>query len=114
MDRTDINRVAQNVLVPILAEIYDYSDLRNLDIGSTGNFPGIDLADDTARVTIQVTATPGLEKVKHTLEQFLLDREEFDPPLVKRYDRVIVYILTERQKTYSQTSIDEILAGRFE
>ncbi len=113
MDRTDINRVAQNILVPIFAGTYGYSELRNLDIGSAGNFPGIDLADDTAQVTIQVTATPGLEKVKHTLEQFLLDREEFDPPLVKRYNRVIVYILTERQRTYSQTSIDELLAGRF-
>lgn len=113
MNRTDINRVAQNVLVPILAEIYGYSELRNLDIGSTGNFPGIDLADDTARVTIQVTATPRLAKVKHTLEQFLLDRKEFDPPLVKRYDRVIVYILTERQTTYSQSRIDKLLADRF-
>lgn len=113
MDRTDINRVAQNILVPIFVETYGFSDLRNLDIGAGGNFPGIDLADDTARVAIQVTSTSGLEKVKHTLEQFLQDRAEFDPPLAKRYDRVIVYILTERQKAYSQTSIDSLLAGRF-
>ncbi|MEP7352523.1 MAG: SMEK domain-containing protein [Acidobacteriota bacterium] len=113
MDRTDINRVAQNILVPIFAEAYGFSDLRNLDIGTHSNFPGIDLADDTARVSIQVTSTSGIEKVKHTLDQFLLEREEFDPPLAKRYNRVIVYILTERQRTYSQTSIDTLLAGRF-
>jgi len=62
MDRTDINRVAQNILVPIFAETYGFSDLRNLDIGSDANFPGIDLADDTARVDIQVTSTSGIEK----------------------------------------------------
>lgn len=113
MDRTDINRVAQNVLVPILNEVYCYSQLRNLDIGTGGNFPGIDLADDAARVAVQVTSTPGLEKIKHTLEQFLQDRPEFAPPLAERYDRLIVYILTEKQKTYSQPSIDSVLAGRF-
>jgi tetratricopeptide (TPR) repeat protein len=113
MDRTDINRVAQNVLVPIFDVIYGYSKLRNLDVGTGGNFPGIDLADDIARVTIQVTSTPGIEKVKHTLEQFLKDRPEFNPPLAKKYDRLIVYILTEKQRTYSQTSIDLVLEGRF-
>jgi tetratricopeptide (TPR) repeat protein len=113
MDRRDINRVAQNVLVPIFNEIYGYSQLRNLDVGTGGNFPGIDLADDAARVAVQVTSTPTLEKVKHTLEQFLQDRPEFEPALANRYDRVIIYILTEKQKSYSQQSIDSVLARRF-
>ena len=113
MNRTDINRVAQNILVPIFNVIYGYSQLRNLDVGTGGNFPGIDLADDDARVAIQVTSTPGIEKVKHTLEQFLKDRPDFQPPLAKRYDRLIVYILTEKQQTYSQTSINSVLQGRF-
>ena len=113
MDRTDINRVAQNILVPIFREIYGYSQLRNLDVGTSGNFPGIDLADDAARVAFQVTSTPDLEKVKHTLNQFLRGRPEFQPPFAKRYDRLIVYILTEKQKTYSQSSIDSVLQGRF-
>jgi hypothetical protein len=114
MDRTDINRVAQNVLIPIFNKIYGYSQLRNLDVGTDGNFPGIDLADDAARVAVQVTSTPGLEKVKHTLEQFLQDRAEFTPPLTERYDRLIVYILTKKQNTYSQSSIDSVVSGRFQ
>src|SRR5580704_10518027 len=97
MDRTDINRVAQNVMVPVFAEIYGYSHLRNLDIGTSGNFPSIDLADDVARVAIQVTATPTLDKVKDTLSKFLEDRANVQPPLAKRYDRLIIYILTEKQ-----------------
>jgi tetratricopeptide (TPR) repeat protein len=113
MDRTDINRVAQNVLVPLFAETYGYTKLENLDIEGGGNFPGIDLADDEARVAIQVTSTSGIEKVKHTLEQFLEPRPEFDPPLAKRYDRLIIYILTEKQKSYSQASLDAVLQGRF-
>ncbi len=113
MDRTDINRVAQNVILPLFKEVYGYSQLRNLDVGADGNFPGIDLADDEARVAIQVTSTPGLDKVKHTLEQFLKDRPEFQPPLAKRYDRLIIYILTEKQKTYSQESIDSLLNNGF-
>ncbi|MGK7916114.1 MAG: SMEK domain-containing protein, partial [Prochloraceae cyanobacterium] len=113
INRTDLNRVAQNILVPIFKEIYGYSQLRNLDVGTSGNFPSIDLADDIARVAIQVTSTPGIEKVKHTLNQFLKERDEFDPPLSERYDRLIIYILTEKQKTYSKPSIDNVLEERF-
>lgn len=113
MNRTDINRVAQNVLVPIFEVVYGYSQLRNLDVGTGGNFPGIDLADDAAKVAIQVTSTHRLEKVTHTLEQFLKDRPEFQPPLAERYDRLIVYVLTEKQRTYSQASIDSVLQERF-
>ena len=110
---TDINRVAQNFLVPVLQEIYGYDKLRNLDVNTGGNYPGIDLADDEARVAIQVTSTPDLEKIKHTLTQFLRDRPGFAPPLAKRYDRLIVYILTEKQRSYSKASIESVLAGRF-
>ncbi len=113
MDRTDINRVAQNVLVPLLSEVYDYRQLRNLDIGRDANFPGIDLADDDAQVAIQVTSTSSIDKIKHTIQQFLKKRPEFATPLRRKYKRLIVYILTEKQKTYSQESFDRILDGRF-
>lgn len=68
MDRTDINRIAQNVLVPVFSEIYGYSKLRNLDVGNGGNYPGIDLADDALRVAIHVTSTPHQLKNEPTLK----------------------------------------------
>jgi len=61
----------------------------------------------------EMTSTSSLEKVKHTLEEFLQDRPAFSPSLRDRYDRLIIYILTDRQKTYSQSSIDAVLKGRF-
>jgi len=113
INRTDINKVAENILIPIFAEAYDFSNLHSLNVLGCGNFPSIDLADETARLAIQVTSTPALDKIKHTLEQFLLDRKELVPPLKERYDRVVVYILTERQVSYSQPSINALLDGRF-
>jgi tetratricopeptide (TPR) repeat protein len=113
MGRTDFNLVAENIVLPIFRELYDYSHLQNLNVGKSGNFPAIDLADDVERVAIQVTSTGSLEKVKHTLEEFLKERPDFDPPLAKRYRRLIVYILTEKQRTYSRESIESVLQLRF-
>jgi hypothetical protein len=71
------------------------------------NFPGIDLADDEKRVAIQVTSTATSEKIKHSLSEFV------EHELYKQYDRLIVYILVEKQKTYSGTGFDEIIEGHF-
>lgn len=65
------------------------------------------MGDEHARVAIQITSTSGLEKVKETLRKFL------SHGLDKDYDRVIIYILTEKQKSYSSISLEEILQGRF-
>jgi hypothetical protein len=93
MGRTDINRVAESVLIPILKEVYGYQSLKNLnDFNGINNYPAIDLGDETAKVAIQVTATPDSEKIKHTLEKFL------EHGLHHIYERVQIYVLTERQK----------------
>ena len=113
MARTDLNRVAQDILVPLFTEVYGYRGLRNLDAGTAGNFPAVDLADDEAGVAIQVTATASIEKIKHTLDQFLQDRSQFDPPLREKYPTLIVYILTEKQRSYSREAIDAVTGGRF-
>ena len=36
-----------------------------------------------------------------------------DYGLYKKYDRLIIYILTERQKSYSDASCESIIQGRF-
>ncbi len=102
MGRTDINRVAETVLVPILREVYGYQDLKNLNDSRGANYPAIDLGDETARIAIQVTATSTIDKVKHTLQGFI------EHELHKTFDRVQVYILTEKQKTYSVRSLQAI------
>ncbi|MGB7326596.1 MAG: SUMF1/EgtB/PvdO family nonheme iron enzyme [Rubripirellula sp.] len=107
IDRTDINRVAQNLFVPVFDEVYGYKNLRNLDIGSSTNFPGVDLGDDSARVAIQVTSTKTLGKVKETLCQFIGNNLDL------RYDRLIVFILTEKQRSYSQNSCDALVKRDF-
>ncbi|MBW4528932.1 MAG: SMEK domain-containing protein [Phormidium tanganyikae FI6-MK23] len=107
VSRTDLNRAAQTVLVPILREIYGYTSLENLDYTECDpNYPSIDLGDKVARVAFQVTSTPKLEKVKQTLKKFI------EHQLDQQYDRVIVYILTEKQGAYSEVGIQSITQGK--
>src|SRR4028119_469891 len=103
MSRTDINRVAQTILIPLLAEVYGYTELKNLDSPEDPNYPAIDLGDETARVAFQVTSTSGSEKIKKTLRKFV-ERE-----LYEKYDKLIIYILTEKQDSYSGKGYEEII-----
>jgi len=107
MSRTDINRVAQTILIPLLAEVYGYTELKNLDSPEDPNYPAIDLGDETARVAFQVTSTSGSEKIKKTLRKFV-ERE-----LYEKYDKLIIYILTEKQDSYSGKGYEEIIQGKF-
>ncbi len=107
MQQTDINKVSENVVIPLFAEVYDYKNLKNLNFTEASNFPGIDLADETARVAFQITSTPTLDKVKHTLEKFI------EYKLYEKYDRLIIYILTEKQNSYSEKEINKIIQGKF-
>ncbi len=107
MSRTDINRVAQTILIPLLAEVYGYTELKNLDSPEDPNHPAIDLGDETARVAFQVTSTSGSEKIKKTLRKFV-ERE-----LYEKYDKLIIYILTEKQDSYSGKGYEEIIQGKF-
>jgi len=95
LGRTDINKVSETFLVPLLSEVYGYKGLRNLNTMERSNFPAIDLADDEARVAFQITSTADLGKVKDTLEKF----ERYE--LHEKYDRLFIYVLTEKQKSYS-------------
>jgi len=106
MRRTDIKLVAETVLIPLLQEVYGFKNLKNLNYGED-NYPGIDLGDEKAKVAIQVTSTTSIDKVKETLKKFLAYN------LNEKYDRVIVYVLTERQKSYSKSTIDDVINRRF-
>lgn len=107
MQLHDINRLAEGVVLGLFREIYGLKNLRSLNATEKKNFPAVDLADDIARVAVQVTATPSLDKIKETIGTFL--RHE----LAKRFDRLIVYVLTHKQNSYSQPAVDSVLQGRF-
>ncbi|MCY4091990.1 MAG: SMEK domain-containing protein [Caldilineaceae bacterium] len=95
LGRTDINKVSETILVPLLSEVYGYKGLRNLNTTERSNFPAIDLADDEARVAFQITSMTDLGKVKDTIEKF----EKYE--LHEKYDKLFIYVLTEKQKIYS-------------
>jgi energy-coupling factor transporter ATP-binding protein EcfA2 len=107
MSRTDLNKAAETILIPLLNEVYGWN-LENINYTEDdNNYPGIDLVDEVARISIQVTATPYLEKVKHTLEQFIKRNQYL------KYDRLIVYILKRKQDSYSETAIQRIIQNKF-
>ena len=109
MGQTDLNKVAENILIPIIAEVYGYRNLENFNFTKGSNFPSVDLGDETAKVVFQITATPGLEKVKDTLRKFIEHKDK----LYEKYDKLIIYILTEKQNSYSDTEINKIINGKF-
>lgn len=101
----DQNRVAEDHLVPLLRAVYGWRSLKNLN-EEQENFPGLDLGDKVARVGVQVSSTRTSDKVKKTLRTVL--RHNLD----QYFDRVIIYLLTYRQETYSDSAFDEIVDGR--
>lgn len=68
MGNTDINRIAETVLIPIFKEVYGYQNLKNLN-QDNNNYPAVDLGDETAKIAIQVTATPDREKIVEQLQR---------------------------------------------
>lgn len=106
MGSYDTHKIAEFALCGPLRELYGWTALRNLD-SEEANYPGVDLADDLARVAIQVTATADLAKIKHTIDVFI------NHELNRKYDRLIVLILSKKQGSYSQASIDASTNGRF-
>jgi len=107
MDKTDINKISENILIPLLAEITDFQNLENLNFTEGSNFPGIDLGDKIAKVAFQITSTSSIQKIKDTLKQFVTKG------LYNEYDRLIIYILTEKQNSYSNKGISIIVANKF-
>ncbi len=103
MGMLDINRVSEDVLIPLFSKIYGHTDLRNLNWSEGSNFPAIDLGDEKSRVAYQITSVPDSEKIKATLRRFVEYR------LYEKFDRLIIYILTRKQNTYREQGFNEII-----
>lgn len=110
--RTDLNKVSETILIPIFTEVYGYKNLKNLN-ADLENYPGIDLegeifiGDEITKVAFQITGTANTKKIKKTLKKFI----EYE--IYQKYDRLIVYILVEKQKSYSGSGYDEIIQSKF-
>lgn len=106
--KTDFHKVSEDVLVPLLRQIFDLADLKNLNATEKQNFPAIDLADDQAKIAFQITATSESQKIKETLQTFVAKE------LYKKYPRLIFYIVTEKKSSYPEKAFKDAVAGKFE
>ena len=90
MGMLDINRITEDILVPIFSVIYGYSGLKNLNDDGE-NFPGIDLGDKINRVAFQITSDASGEKVKKTIDIFT--EKNIIPIII-----ILLYILLPKNK----------------
>lgn len=100
----DINTIAEDLLVPIFATILDCPELQNQNRIQM-NFPAVDLGCSVSRISIQVTSDASSSKIKETLEKFQFHGLNAD------FDRVLVYVLTERQQSYNSKALAATVAG---
>lgn len=98
----DINTIAEDFLIPIFKIAYDCPDLCNQNRIQM-NFPAVDLGCRTSRTSIQITSDSSSSKVCETLEKFEAHN------LGKDFDRLYVYVITERQKSYSSQKLAETI-----
>ena len=103
-NQVNIAHLSESLFCKLLNALYGWR-LRNLNVDGT-NHPAIDLGDDDARVAVQVTATAASNKIKSTIAKFL------EHNLHKRYDRLIILVVTTRQDKYHQKPIDDIVQSR--
>ncbi|PTT98058.1 hypothetical protein DBR45_35190 [Pseudomonas sp. HMWF031] len=88
---SDLSVYSENFFRDII-NIIDGYNLVNAN-EKRANDPGIDLRDETNKIAFQVTTTNSSDKIKHTLQQITIDH-------LTKYDRYIVLIIGEKQKTY--------------
>ena len=96
----DINTLAEDFLIPILAIAFDCPELCNQN-RIRMNFPAVDLGCAASRTSIQITSDSSSSKVQETLEKF----ESYN--LSRDFDSLYVYIITERQKSYKSNKLTE-------
>ena len=102
------NTICEDVFCDLFKVLYGFRNLRNLNIDEKKNFPGIDLADDEAKVAIQVTSDKTIRKIKSSLKKVIQHN------LHKKYSKIIFYNLKRKQGNYSQDSINTTCQGKIE
>jgi|GEM_PF-1623581 len=101
-----INIHAENVLIGVLNDIYEV-DLENVNYTEGKNYDTIDLRDKRGKLSIQVTATSGIKKIKNTLEGYVNNQH------YKSFKELKILVLTGRQEKYNQAALDKITRSEF-
>lgn len=96
----DTNIIAEDFYAEFLNKIYGYN-LHNLNAYEK-NAPAIDLADESKRISIQVTSDNDSEKIKNTIRKFIEHKQYL------QYDKLIILNLTKK-KRYSTTFVTDNL-----
>ena len=96
----DINTIAEDFLIPVFKIAFDCPDLCNKNRIQM-NFPAVDLGCKTSRTSIQITSDSSSSKVCETLEKFESHNLSSD------FDSLYVYVITERQNSYSSQKLTE-------
>ncbi len=82
-------------------------NLENVNYVEGKTYPSIDLRDKYNKIDIQVTSTSDFEKIKYTLSKFI------EKNIHKEFDKIYVFIITNKKSKYDQNKIDAILKGKF-
>ncbi len=100
----DINISSEYFFIPLLNQIFD-CDLYNINTGNR-NSAAIDLADDNAKVSVQVTSDSSAAKIHNTLTIF----REYE--LYKKYSRLIIIVINKNHTYRADFSKD--IESKFE
>lgn len=104
--RYNINDRAESFTIPLFNILFGW-DLRDLNM-EQANYPGIDLGDSENRIAVQVTSETKLNKVRESLETFVTQRH------FEQFDRLIVFMIQEKQKSYSKDATDRIIEDKLD
>lgn len=104
---TDLPKLSENLAACLLRELMGFRDLRNLNAEEKKNFPALDLADEKLKIGVQITATASLDKVRDTLETAARHG------LHQRYSRILIYVLTRKQNSYSHAALSSAIPNGF-
>jgi hypothetical protein len=96
----DINTIAEDFLVPVFKIAFACPDLCNQNRIKM-HFPAVDLGCKYSRTSIQITSDSSSSKVRETLEKFESHNLSSD------FDSLYVYVITERQNSYSSQKLTE-------
>jgi len=86
ISHTDINFDMEKYLIPLLIDIYDFTNLEKLPKGTSD----IDLGDKTNKVAIQITSEKRRTKIQDTINGFIKNH------LNKPYTTLYVFILGKK------------------
>ena len=98
--------LAEIILREPVSTALNLPNLVSLNAAEKRNFPAIDLADDSTRTGIQVTATSDLGKIKHTVNTFI------EHKLYERFDKLFMLLLSDKKKY--RTNLSKLSDGSFE